>query len=80
MPVDSVSGGASKRREQKNRDLACEADRTQKKRRLRNAIDQPRLRHTLHPSAGQGDDLSAKEELEVAVVQGAQRDFPAGLG
>ena len=80
MPVDPVSGGASKGRKQKDRDLARETDCTQKERRFCDAIDEPRLRHTLHPGAGQGDDLSAKEKLEIAVAQGAQRDFPSGRG
>ena len=80
MPVDPVSGGASERRKQENRNLAGEPDRAQLKRGFRNAIDEPRLRHTLHPSAGQGDDLTAKEELEVAVAEGAERGVPPGRG
>jgi hypothetical protein len=80
MPVDSVRSGASERRKQENRDLAGEADCTQKKRGLRNAVNKPRLGHALHPSAGQGDDLSAEEELEVSVTQGAQRNGPSGSG
>ena len=78
MPIRAVGGGASERREQEYWNLAGEPDCSEKKRGLGNTVDKPRLGDTLHPSSGQGDDLSAKEKLKIAMAQSAQRGRPSG--
>ena len=42
------------------------------------AVDEPRLGRGLHPGAGEREELSAEEELEVAVAQSAQGCGPLG--
>ena len=61
----------------KYRDLTGKSHRPQQQRRTRQPIDQPRLRHALHPGADQRDQLAAEEELEVAMTQRPPRDLPA---
>ena len=69
----AVGHDAARRRQQEDRDLAGEADRAQQHRGAGEPVDQPGLRHVLHPRADQRDELAAEEELEVAVLKRAQR-------
>ena len=62
-------------REEEDRDLAGETDQPQQDGRAGQPVDQPRLRHGLHPGADQRDELAAEEELEVPVFQCAQRGW-----
>lgn len=51
----------------------------QKKRRSRQTIDEPGLRHRLHPGADQRNDLPDEEEPIVAVLKGSEHHRQAGL-
>ena len=55
-------------------DGICPAKPTsaEEQRRVRQAVDQPRLRHLLHPRPDQRDQLAAEEEPEVAVTECAE--------
>lgn len=72
LAINAVGGDPSEGSKEEDGNLAGKANASQQQSRLRHAVDQPRLRDTLHPGAGQGDELSAEEELKVAVTQGAQ--------
>src|SRR5437588_2819258 len=72
LAIDAVGGDSSEGSKEEDGNLAGKANASQQQRRLRHAVDEPRLGNTLHPGAGQGDKLSAEEELEVAVTQGAE--------
>ena len=72
LAIDAVGGDSSERSEEEDGNLAGKADRTQQQSRFGHAVDEPCLGYALHPGAGQGDELSAEEELEIAVTQGAQ--------
>ena len=70
--ADAVGSHASERRENENRNLSGESDDPEKERRSGHAVDEPGLRHVLHPRADQGDELSAEEKLEIAMPQRAE--------
>ena len=76
-PVAAIGGDPAERRKQKDRDLAGEPHRSQQQRRTSQPVDEPRLRHGLHPGADQRDQLSAEEELEVAMTQRPSSHLPA---
>ncbi len=76
LAIDAVGGDTSERSGEENRNLAGKADAAQQQRGSRHAVDQPRLGHGLHPGADKRDELSAEEELKVAVAQGAQGHGP----
>ena len=69
---DPADGG-----EQEYGNLAGKANRAQLKPGSGEAINKPRLRDGLHPGADQRNQLSAEEELEVAMAQGASGILPA---
>jgi hypothetical protein len=71
---------APERGEEEDRKLAGKADTAQQQWRVRQAVDQPGLGHGLHPCADERDQLSAEEQLEIAVAQGAQGGRPSGQG
>ena len=68
--VDAVGHVAAERRDEEDRDLPGEADRAEEERGVGEAVDQPRLRHRLHPRADEGNELAAEEETEVPDPQG----------
>src|ERR1700720_1026442 len=76
LAICTVGGDPSKRGDEKDRNLAGKADASQQQGRFRHAVDEPRLRDTLHPGAGQRDKLSAEEKLKVAVTQGTEGGGP----
>ncbi len=79
VAVDPIHDSTAEGCQQKNGNLAGETDRAQQQRRFRQAVDEPRLGHALHPRTGEGDELPAEEKLEVTVTQGAQGHRPFGL-
>jgi CRISPR/Cas system endoribonuclease Cas6 (RAMP superfamily) len=68
----AVGHDASRGRQQEHRNLGSKPGRAQQHRRSREPVNQPRLRHILHPGADEGDELAGKEEPEIAVLEGAQ--------
>src|SRR6185503_10474918 len=58
--------------QQQARDLARESHQPEQHRRAREPVHEPAQRDLLHPGAGQGDDLTAQEQPEVAVPQRAE--------
>ena len=53
--VDAIGGDPAQRRKQKHGNLAGESHRPQQQSRTGQPVDQPRLRHALHPRADQGN-------------------------
>ena len=66
-------------RKQEDRNLAGKSHRAQLQSRTRQPVDEPRLRHGLHPGADQGNQLSAEKKLEVAMPQRASRPPASAL-
>src|SRR5579862_4582881 len=69
--MTAVRGGAAEGGEEKHGDLSRERDEAEKGGGLRQPIDEPRLSDLLHPRAGERDELTAEEELVVAVTKRA---------
>ena len=80
LAIDAVGGDASKGSDEKDRNLAGEAYATEQQRGSREAVDEPCLGYGLHPGANEGDELSAEEELEISMAQGAQSGGPLREG
>ena len=73
-----VGHESRQRREQKNGNLAHEAEHAEQHRRSRQPVNQPRLRDRLHPRADQRNNLSAEKKLEISMLQRAEnRGGPA---
>ena len=73
--IVTVGNDSTDGREQKYRDLPRKPNRSQQQPRSGHPVNQPRLRHALHPRAGQRNQLSGKEELKIAVAQRPSRGF-----
>jgi hypothetical protein len=73
VPPARVGDGPAKGRKQEDGDLAGKPDRSQEHGRPGEAVHQPGLRDGLHPRAGQRDQLTAEEELVIAMAQRAER-------
>ena len=69
MAAPAIRERSAERGDEEDRDLAGEADDPEEQRRAREPVDEPRLRHRLHPRADERDQLTAQEELVVAVAQ-----------
>jgi len=81
--VEAVGHQASQRDDQEDGNLRGKADHPQLHRRAGQAVDQPGLRHGLHPGADQRDHLPRGEKAEVPVAQGPEDSsggFLGGLG
>ena len=72
LAIDAVGGNASERSYEEDRNLAGKADAAQQQGGFRHAVDEPGLGYGLHPGADERDELSAEEELKIAVAEGAQ--------
>ena len=68
----AVGRQAAQASEGEDGDLRAEPRRAQQQFGVGQPVDQPGLRHVLHPGADQGNDLAGDEEAEVAVPQGAE--------
>ena len=75
---EAVGRQAAQRAQRKHRDLRAEPGRAQQPLRVGQAVDQPGLRHVLHPGPHQRDDLAADEQPEIAVAQRPKRVRDAG--
>jgi len=64
-------------RKEEDRNLAGKSHRAQLQSGTSQAVHKPRLRHGLHPGADQGNQLSAEEELEVAMPQSSPGCLPS---
>ena len=62
-----VGDGAAERSQQEDRNLARKSDKAQQHRRAGQPVDEPGLRHGLHPRADQRDELPAEEQPVVPV-------------
>src|SRR5689334_15959227 len=71
MATVAVSDRAGDRREHEHRNLAAEGGDPEQRGRAGEPVDEPRLGHRLHPRAGDRDQLTAEEELIIAVTEGA---------
>ena len=72
MAVHPVGHGAAQRGQQKNRDLAREAHHAEQCGRTSEPVDQPGLRHRLHPGSDERNQLAADEEPVIAVAEGSE--------
>ena len=72
MAVVAVAHVTADGSKQQDGDLVGEAEYAEERGGFRQAIDEPELRSGLHPRADEGYELPHKEELEIAVLQGAE--------
>ena len=77
LAVAAVGDDAAEGSEEEYGNLAGETYPAQQQSRTGQAVDEPGLGHGLHPGAGEGNQLSAEKELEVAMAEGASRGLPA---
>ena len=68
----AVGRDPAQRSQGEHGDLRAEPCGPEQKLGVGQAVDQPALRHVLHPGADQRDDLAADEQAEIAVPQGAE--------
>src|ERR1700730_9293822 len=73
LAVTAIGDNPTDGSEQEHRNLAGESNRAQFQPRTRQPVYQPRLRHGLHPSTDQGNQLSTEKKLEVAMPQRSSR-------
>ena len=78
-PVVPIHEHAGKRRDDERRDLSGESGDAEQQLRSGQPVDQPARRHARDPRADEGNALTAEEEAEVAMLQGA-RQAPRGRG
>ena len=71
MAIMSIGESTAEGRKQKNRKLSGESYESEQDGRACQPIDKPRLRHRLHPGAGERNELSAEEESVIPVPEGA---------
>ena len=71
-PVEPVGDDARERRDQQHRRLSHKRHETQQERRIRQPVNQPRLRDRLHPKADQRNRLARKEEPVIPVAKDAR--------
>ena len=76
LPVKTIGNDASNGCKQENRNLAGKTHSPKLQTRPGQPVDEPRLRHGLHPRADQGDQLSTEEKLEVTVPKRPSRRLP----
>ena len=76
LPVKTIGNDPSNGRKQENRNLAGKTHSPKLQTRPGQPVDEPRLRHRLHPRADQGDKLSTEEKLEVTVSKRPSRRLP----
>ena len=77
LAIAAVGDDAAEGSEEEYGNLAGETYPAQQQSRTGEAVDEPGLGHGLHPGAGEGNELSAEKELEVAMAEGASRGLPA---
>lgn|SRR5436190_23187809 len=73
MPGIAIGDYAADRSESEYRDLAAEPRRTQEQFRMREPVNQPALRHVLHPCSDERDGLPEKQQAEVSMAECAER-------
>jgi hypothetical protein len=76
VPIDQH---ARERRDDQRRDLTGEPRHAEQELRPGQPVDKPARRNTCDPGADEGNALTAEEEAEVAMLQGA-RQAPRGRG
>jgi hypothetical protein len=69
MAIMPISKNTADGREQKNRKLSSEGNKAEQDGRAGQAIDKPRLRHRLHPGAGERNELPAEEEPIISILE-----------
>jgi hypothetical protein len=74
-PRVAVGSEAAQAAEREDRDLRAEPGGAEQQFRMRQPVDEPRLRHILHPGADERDGLAADKEPEVPVAHGAKGLF-----
>jgi hypothetical protein len=72
QPVVVIAHVTTQRGEKQDRHLARESKHAEQCRRMRQLVNQPKLRHVLHPCPDQRYKLARNKELKVAVLQGAE--------
>ena len=70
---------AANRGQQENRDLPGKTHQPEQQRRARQPVNQPGLRHGLHPGADQGNNLAAEKQPVIPVAEGAEHRRNAAL-
>src|SRR5712692_8385807 len=72
MPFEAVPRITTERRKKQHWHLARKTENPEQRRRMSQLIDQPELRHVLHPCSDQRNELSRDEKLKITVLQGAE--------
>src|SRR5579863_7425912 len=73
--LDAVGDHAADQREQENGNAAEKLVESEQKRRMAQTIDEPALRHDLHPSANAGRAGAEPHEPEVSILKSLE--YPA---
>ena len=72
VAIEAVGHHAREQAQQQGGQLPGKRHQAEHEGGLGQLVDQPALSHPLHPEAGSGDELTDKEQAEVAVLERAQ--------
>jgi hypothetical protein len=72
-PFEAVGDHAAKDREEEHRHLAGEGNQAQQQRRMRQAVDQPALRHIGNPGPHQRGELAGEEQPIIAMAKDGEK-------